>query len=102
MHELHGIVALELGKRSRVTIDADVAQRRRFALHDRTAAEMRFKLGVVGRHHGNQRLTQPRGRLGTEISHLPRSRSLCGSHTIAMRPYEVKNKDATACRHRLG
>ena len=45
MYELHGIVALELRKRSRVTINADVAQRRRFALHDRTPAEVRFNIG---------------------------------------------------------
>ena len=47
--------------------------------------------GIVRRHHGDEGLAQPRGRLRTEIGHLPCSRPVSGSRTIASRYYGVKN-----------
>ena len=67
MHPLHRIGALEGLQRPFIALDADVAQRGRLALHDRPAAEVTLDIGIVRRHQGDDRLTQPRGRLGSEI-----------------------------------
>ena len=42
--ELDGVVALERRKRTRIEVDADVAQRRRLAPHDGTPTEMRLDI----------------------------------------------------------
>ncbi len=53
---LHRVVAFEVREGPRVNVDTDVVQRRRFALHDRTAAQVGLYVGVVWRHHGNNGL----------------------------------------------
>ena len=95
VNELNARVALELRERLCVAIDADVAQRRRLAFHDRAPTEMRLDVGVVGRHHGDEGLTQTRGRLRPKITHPPCSHRLYGSRTLAMGRYAVKTHSTT-------
>ena len=93
VHELDGVVALERIECAGIAVDADVAQRRGLALHNRAPAEMRLDIGSVRRHHRDEGLTQPRGRLRPEVAHLPRPHRRYGSRTIATRRYDVN--DAT-------
>ena len=93
VNELDGVVALERIERAGIAVDGDVAQRRGLALHEGTPAEMRLDIGGVRRHHRNEGLTQPRGRLRPEVAQLPRPHRLYGSRTIATRRYDVN--DAT-------
>jgi len=44
----HRVVALQALQHPLIQIDADVAQRRRLALHDRPAAQVGLDVGVVG------------------------------------------------------
>ena len=90
VHELDGVVALERIERAHIEVDADVAQRRRLAPHDGAPTEMGLDVGVVRRHHRNQGLTQPRGRLRPEVAHPRGSRRRYGSRTLATRRYDVK------------
>ena len=50
---------------------------------------MGLDVGGVRRHHRNQGLAQPRGRLRPEIAHSRRSHRRYGSRTIATRRYDV-------------
>ena len=50
------------------------------------------------RHHRNQGLTQPRGRLRAEVAHLRRSHRLIGSRTLATRRYDVNHDEPRPCR----
>ena len=86
---LDRVHALERIERASVAVDADVAQRRGLALHNRTPTEMGLDVGGVRRHHRNQGLAQPRGRLRPEIAYSRRSHRRYGSRTIATRRYDV-------------
>ena len=90
VHELDRVVALERIERARIEVDADVAQRRRLAPHDGAPTEMGLDVGAVRRHHRNQGLTQPRGRLRPEVAHPRGSRRRYGSRTLATQRYDVK------------
>ena len=89
--EFDGIVALERIERAGVAVDADVAQRRRLAFHDRTPTEMGLDVGVVRRDHRDQGLTQPRRCLRPEVAHPLNSHRLYGNRNIATRRYDVKD-----------
>ena len=67
VHPLHRIVALESLERALIAADADVAQRGELALHDRPTAQMTLDRGLVRGHQRDDRLTQPRRRLRSEI-----------------------------------
>ena len=45
--EFDRVIALELAERLRVAVDADIAQRRCLASHDRAPTEMRLDVGVL-------------------------------------------------------
>ena len=47
VNELHGVVAFERIERLCVAVDADVAQRRRLAPHERAPTEMGLDVGVL-------------------------------------------------------
>ena len=77
VHPLHRILALEFLQGALIEVDANVAQCRRLALHDRPAAEVTLDVGLVRGHQRDDRLAQPRGRLGSEIcAHRRRTRTL--------------------------
>ena len=97
VNALHGVVAVKRRQSPPIEVDTDVVQRRRLALHDRAATEVGLDVGVVRRHHGNDRLAQPRGRLRSEIAHSQRSRNPYGVHTIETKPYDVKRNPTDAC-----
>ncbi len=59
MDELDRTVAAEIVDGPGIPVDADIAQGRRLALHDGTAARMRPDMDVMRRHHGNQRPAEP-------------------------------------------
>ena len=67
VHQLHRVGAAEPLQRTLIPIDPDITQRRRLALHDRPAAEVSLDIGVMRRHQRDNRLTQARGRLRSEI-----------------------------------
>ena len=50
-----------------------------------------MKQRSLRRHHCDDGLTQPRGRLRPEVAHPPRSHRLYGSRDIATRRYDVKD-----------
>ena len=53
VNQLHGVVVFECIERPGVAVDADVAQRRRLAPHDRAPTEMGLDVGVMrGRDEG--------------------------------------------------
>ena len=91
VNEFNAVVALEPIERACISVDADVAQRRRLAPHDRASTEMGLDVGVMRRHHRDEGLTQPRGRLRPEVAHLRHSHRLYGSLNIATRRYDVKD-----------
>ncbi len=59
MDELDRTVAAEIVDGPGIPVDAAIAQGRRLALHDGTAARMRPDMDAVRRHHGNQRPAEP-------------------------------------------
>ena len=95
VNEIDRVVALERIKDPGVAVDADVAATRRLALDDRAAAQVRLDVHAVRRHHCDQGLTQPRGRLRPEVAHLLNSHRVYGSRTIAPRRYDVNGAAIT-------
>ncbi|WP_237251642.1 hypothetical protein [Thioalkalivibrio nitratireducens] len=92
VHLLDRIGARKLPQCLRVQVDANIAQRRRLALHDRPTTEMGFDVGVVRRHQGNDRLAQPDRRLRTEIAaHRTPPIPVIMETTIAATRYTVKS-----------
>jgi hypothetical protein len=85
-YQLHRIAAFEVGESLWVEINADIAQRRRFALHNRAAAQVRFNVGIVRRHHGKL------SNLKAEIGHLkilmetPNGQVAANATTIGAKP----------------
>ena len=80
---LHPLPAIEGLQGFRVDGDGDVVPGGWLLPHDGPATQMGFDVGVVGRHHRNDGLVQPRGGLGAEISR----------HAVALvRVMEAKNR----------
>ncbi len=69
VHQFYRIGAREGGQRPLVQINADQPQRRRLALHQAAAAQMRLNIDRMGRLHRQQRLAQPGSRLAAKIAH---------------------------------
>ena len=65
VNQLHLMVATKRPDGPGVEVDADRAQRRRLALHDRTPTKMRLDIGGMRRHEAHNRLAEPRRRFRT-------------------------------------
>ncbi len=78
VNTLDGIVAMKLLQRPGVALNADTAQRRWFALHDRTAAKVGLDVGVM------------RGHQAEVTAHRGRSASTSWSGSIGAGHYAVK------------
>ena len=94
--------AIKPGKAPGMEVDADVVQRRRLALHDRTTAQVGFDRGVVRRHQGDDRLAQAGGRLRSKITaHVSGSMLICWRPAVALMSYAVKQLLLTCGRYEL-
>ena len=53
----------------RVNIDPPIMPRRGLAQHHRTTAQVRFNVGIMRRHFGNDFLINAAGRFASQIAH---------------------------------
>ena len=66
--QLHRIGALELGDRFGIDINANTSHARDFPFHDHPTPKVSFDVSGVWRHHRDDRLAEPGGRLRSEIT----------------------------------
>ena len=89
--QFYRIGAFEARDRLRIQVDTDVSLRWRLTLHDRAPAQMRLNVGVMRRHHRDDRLAQTRRCLRPKITHCLGPNRLPWTRSIVCPDYVVKS-----------